>query len=82
MTMSVRWLIAAVAMTMAAPAIATSRAMPPEAITVSVAKQLYPTSPISDEGWQTLIHIVRSQAESAQRQPDSLKAERHDNRQG
>lgn len=80
--MSVRWLIAAVAMTVAAPAMATNRVMPPEVITVSVAKQLYPTSPISDEGWQTLIHIVRSQAESVQRQPDTRNVERDDNRQG
>lgn len=80
--MSLRWLIAAVAMTMMAPAMATNRAMPTEVSSVSVAKQLYPTSPISDEGWQTLIHIVRTQAESAQRRPDTRNVERDDNRQG
>lgn len=81
--MAVRRLVATLAMMMmAAPAMATPSMILLQAPDASVAKQLYPTSPISDEGWQTLGHVLRIEADSARRQPDVRKAEQPDNRQG
>lgn len=80
--MAVRRLVATLAMMMAAPAMATPSMILLQAPDASVAKQLYPTSPISDEGWQALGHVLRIEADSARRQPDVRKAEQPDNRQG
>lgn len=80
--MSAHWLIASLAISMAAPGMATTGTVSPPSAGGSVAKQLYPTSPISDEGWQALVHIVRIEADGAQRNPDSRKADLDDNRQG
>lgn len=78
--MSLRWLIATMAMTMAAPAMATNGSASPQLPGASVAERLYPTSPISDEGWQMLVHMIRIGADNSPLRPDDRKVERDDNR--
>ena len=80
--MAVRPLVATLAMIMAAPAMATPSMISQQAADASVAKQLYPTSPISDEGWQTLGHVLQIDADNGWGQPDVHKAEQSDNHQG